>query len=67
VVLETGKFNVITAHRGEEALALFRQIPELTAVILHSRVPSTNCSAILSRIKEMRPAVPAIVLSPGAV
>ena len=34
LVLETGKFNVLTAHSGTEALELFNLFPKLDLVIL---------------------------------
>jgi hypothetical protein len=36
LVLETGKFNVLTAHSTEEANALFSLLPNLTAAVLVS-------------------------------
>ena len=63
LVLETGKFNVLTAHSGTEALELFKEFPKTDAVILVSD-ETINCESIGRKIKNERPGIPIIVLSP---
>jgi hypothetical protein len=36
LVVETGKFNVITAYSGEEALASLERFPGVDGVVVHS-------------------------------
>src|SRR5438270_380802 len=63
LVLETGKFNVLTAHTGQEAVRVFKQFPNVHAVILHSSLPELPCEEIVKKIKQVRDDVTIIVLS----
>jgi DNA-binding response OmpR family regulator len=50
LVLETAKFNVITAHSTEEAIALFRLFPNVNAVVL-VQSGKLDCKRIADWIK----------------
>jgi DNA-binding response OmpR family regulator len=63
LVLETGKFNVITAYSGKEAVRLFEKFPGSDAVILHSSLRDLLCEDIVKRIKAIRSDAIIIVLS----
>lgn len=63
LVLETGKFNVITAYSGKEAIRLFNKFPISDAVILHSSLADIRCEDIVKRITAIRKDVIIIVLS----
>lgn len=59
LVLETAKFNVITAHSGREALELCQQFPKVNALIVHGSMPG-NCGDVVAQFKrgdEHRPAI----------
>jgi CheY-like chemotaxis protein len=62
LLLETAKFNVLTAHSSPEALELFDRFPKLDLVILvdDNRI---DCEAISLKIKSQSKA-PIIALSP---
>jgi CheY-like chemotaxis protein len=62
LLLETAKFNVLTAHSGPEALDLFKRFPNLDLVILVDD-KSIDCEAIGRKIKSQSKA-PIIALSP---
>lgn len=59
LVLETAKFNVITAHSSREALDLFHLFPNINAAVLVSG-GDMDCESIASHIKETTPKVPII-------
>jgi len=63
LVLETGKFNVVTAHSTREALAIFNLFPNVTGVVL---VPGAeiDCDEIASSIRKMTSKTPIIALDP---
>src|SRR5579859_7159735 len=63
LVLETGKFNVLTAHSTHEALATFNMFPNVSCVVL---VPGEkiDCDQIGGTIKKMRERVPIVGLTP---
>jgi DNA-binding response OmpR family regulator len=66
LVIETAKFNVLTAYSGKEALELFRRFPAVDGVILDSGLDDVSCNKVASEIKDLEPSVPIIVISaPG--
>jgi hypothetical protein len=63
LVLETGKFNVITAHSCEEALEEFKVAPKLYgALIVTSELKGAG--SLVTAVKKGRPEVPTIWLAP---
>lgn len=68
-MLETGKFNVITAHSTREAIDLFHLFPNISAAIIASGEGALDCEKVLETIKSATNKVPVICLSPrvGAI
>ena len=66
LVLETAKFNVITSHSGSETRELLQQFPNVQAVIVHSQLRADGASVIVNNVKQNRPELPVILLSPAA-
>ena len=64
LVLETAKFNVITAHSMNEAFTLFKTFPKADALIIHSSLPGMECDTVAT-FKKLGPRTPIIVLSPS--
>ena len=66
LILETAKFNVITAHsmpEAEEALRLMA--PGLGALVVTSTLgPEDDCSSLAKSFKTTKPSAPVIYLSP---
>ena len=65
LVLETAKFNVITAHSLKEMLELLRLHPKVDAVILHSLLAGFDCEDIVAAVRKRKRDMPIIVLSPS--
>ena len=63
LVLETAKYNVITAHSGAELSELFQQFPKVNGVIVHSQISDRTCDEMLSEIKESDQKVTTFLLS----
>ena len=63
LVLETAKFNVITAYSGREALELLRAFPAISAFILHSGVQDVPCGDQVLEAKKQNPRLPVILLA----
>jgi hypothetical protein len=61
LVLETGKFNVLTAHSTREAIALFRLFPNISASVLVG-AESIDCDQIAQHIKRSNDKIPVIFL-----
>jgi CheY-like chemotaxis protein len=62
LVLETAKFNVLTAHSTREAIDIFQSFPNISATIAVDG-DGIDCEAIIAAIKDAVPKVPAIALS----
>ena len=67
LVLETAKFNVLTAHSVEEArTALDVMAPGIAALIITAGLaPANDCVALAKVFKERKTDAPVIFLSPG--
>ena len=63
LILETAKFNVITAHSTREALDLFGLFPNISIAVL-AMDDSIDCVVVSDTIRKSRPHVPIIGLSP---
>jgi CheY-like chemotaxis protein len=63
LVLETAKFNVITAYSVQECLELIEKFPQIEAVILHSALDGMACDQTVAEIKKRRPRMPVVVLA----
>jgi hypothetical protein len=68
LVMETAKFNVLTAHSTREAIDIFQLFPNIGAAVLVSS-PEVDCEAVARIIKGSTNKVPVIMLSPriGAI
>lgn len=64
LVLETSKHNVITAYSGKDGVELFRRFPNMDAVVVHVDVVDQPLESVVRQIREIRPDVPIIALSP---
>jgi CheY-like chemotaxis protein len=63
LVIETAKFNVLTAYSALEALETMRRFPAVDGVVLDSDVPGMSCAALVRALKEIVPTVPVIGVS----
>ena len=64
LVLETSKHNVITAYSGKSGVQLFRRFPDVDAVVVHVDVSNPDFDEVVRQIREVRPTIPIIALSP---
>ena len=66
LVLETGKFNVITAYSVEEALDTLATFPKVHGVVLHSSLcKGRERDQTITRMKQHHPGMLVIALSPN--
>jgi DNA-binding response OmpR family regulator len=67
LVLETAKFNVMTAYSGREAVAIFRRFPAIDGVVMDGEMDDIPAEDLIQILKSLVPSVPVIVISaPGA-
>lgn len=64
LLLETFKFNVITAHSEPEMFELLEVFPNVDALILHDDTPGEKAQDILQRLKSKVPNLRVVALSP---
>jgi DNA-binding NtrC family response regulator len=65
LVLETAKFNVITAHSMKELRELLELFPASDAVVIHENLPGGNVPLMVGEVKRRLPETPTILLSPN--
>jgi len=64
LVIETAKFNVITAYSGSEALEMMRRFPVIDGVVMDGELDDIPAEYLTQEIKKVVPGVPVIVISP---
>ncbi len=65
LVLETAKYNVLTAHSGKEGLAMLKRFPAVDAVVVHAGLRDMHVNEIAKGMKREKSKVPVIVLAPN--
>ncbi len=63
LVIETAKFNVITAYSGEEAVETLQRFPNMDAAVLNAADRDMPCAVLVERLKQLVPTLPIIVSS----
>jgi hypothetical protein len=64
LVIETAKFNVITAYSADEAMELLRLFPKVDGAVVVSELKS--CEKVTEAAKAVNGSMPVIVLSASA-
>jgi DNA-binding response OmpR family regulator len=64
IVLETFKYNVITAHSVSETLDLIRLFPNVNALIIHCGLPGFDAEDLIQAVKKRAPELTIIALTP---
>jgi DNA-binding response OmpR family regulator len=64
ILLETFKYNVITAHSVSETLDLVRLFPNVNALIIHCGIPRFDADDLIQSVKKHAPGLPIIALTP---
>ncbi|HSU18245.1 MAG TPA: hypothetical protein VLI45_00750 [Acidobacteriaceae bacterium] len=66
LVIETGKFNVLTAYTGQEALETYQLFPNVSGVVLDSALQDMTCDEVVGKLKAANPKLPVIIVrAPG--
>jgi DNA-binding NtrC family response regulator len=66
LVIETAKFNVITAYSGTEALEVFRRFPAVDGVVLDGGIDDISAEELTEELKAIQPKIPVVVIAfPG--
>jgi CheY-like chemotaxis protein len=66
LVIETAKFNVLTAYSGKEAIEMITRFPAVSGVVLDGGLEDVPCDEVACTIKALQPKLPIIVIAtPG--
>jgi len=67
LVIETAKFNVITAYSGAEAIDTVQRFPALDGIVLDAGLRDMPAEDVVRQLKGSHPEIPIIVIcAPGA-
>jgi CheY-like chemotaxis protein len=64
LVLETAKFNVITAYSGQEALDIMRRFPAIDGVVMDGELDDVAAEDVTRGIKQISPKCLVVVICP---
>jgi DNA-binding NtrC family response regulator len=66
LVIETAKFNVLTAYSAHEALETLREFRQIHGVVLDADIRDLPCELLVQGLKEIKPGIPIVVIAgPG--
>jgi DNA-binding NtrC family response regulator len=63
LVIETAKFNVITAYSAREALETLQLFPAIAGVVADADMPDMPCGSLVGELKAIKPGLPVVVIS----
>ena len=67
LVIETAKFNVITAYSGEEAIATLQKFPAIEGIVLDAHMRDIPADELIIGFRAISPKIPIIAVhTPGA-
>jgi len=62
LIIETAKFNVITAYSSKEAIETLKKYPALDGVVTDSGMTDMPCSDLIDALKDLQPKIPIVVI-----
>jgi len=62
LVIETAKFNVLTAYSVDEALEAIRRFPAIDAIVMDAEMPEMPCPDLVRSLKHLAPSIPVIII-----
>lgn len=67
LVLETAKYNVLTAYSGREGIETFRLFPNVSGIVMNEAVTGMDCASMVKELRAIREDVLLIVTSSRGV
>jgi CheY-like chemotaxis protein len=62
LVIETAKFNVLTAYTAAEAIETFRRFPSVDGIVADPEMPEMSCTDMVRALKKISAAVPVVLV-----
>lgn len=66
LVIETAKFNVLSAYSADEAIEIVRRFPAIDGAVVDSDIPGMPCTELIKALKAIVPTLRVISVSPPA-
>ena len=63
LVIETAKFNVLTAYSAREAVEVLRRFPAVDGIVVDSDTQQMSCADFIQAVRLLAPAMPVIGVS----
>jgi len=63
LVLETAKYNVITAYSGQEAIATFKLFPKVAGIVMNEEIADMDAETLVQEFRAIDPNVLLVVTS----
>jgi CheY-like chemotaxis protein len=67
LVLETAKFNVLTAYSSAEAIEMLSKFPLMDGAVVDAAMRDMPCADLVRNLRQIRPNLPIIAICPGAI
>jgi hypothetical protein len=66
LVIETGKFNVITAYDRDEAISCLKRFPKVDGVVVNAEMADDEeCKKLINELRAIVPKLDVVVVSTG--
>ncbi len=66
LVIETAKFNVLTAYSAQESIETLRMFSAISGVVLDSEITGMSCVELVQALKKVKSGIPIIAIcGPG--
>jgi DNA-binding NtrC family response regulator len=62
LIIETAKFNVITAYSSPEAIETLKKYPAIDGVVVDSGMYDMPCDDLIVALKKIQPKIPVVVI-----
>ena len=62
LIIETAKFNVITAYRSKEAIETLKKYPSLDGVVLDAGMEDMPAEELMASLKQLQPKITVILV-----
>lgn len=62
LIIETAKFNVITAYSSQEAIDTLKRFPAMDGVVTDSGLTDMECDTLIAALKAIHSKIPVIVI-----
>jgi CheY-like chemotaxis protein len=63
LIIETAKFNVVTAYSSNEAIETLQRYPALDGVVADAAMTDISCEELVDALKSLNPNIPIIVVA----